>query len=49
MPRTFTAVSATTAATATAWAYAGQRYTPTVSAIAAQDAVLPTTKLQPAR
>ena len=47
-PTTFTTVSATTATTATACARPGHAYTPTVSAIAAQRAVLPTTKLQPA-
>ena len=42
-------MSATTAASATGLAHAGARYAPIVSAIAAQLAVLPTTKPQPAR
>ncbi len=49
MPRRFTAVTATTASTATSRACPGQRYAPMVSAIAAQLAVLPITKPQPAR
>ena len=49
MPRRFTAVTASTAATATSRAWPGHRYAPMVSAIAAQLAVLPTTNPQPAR
>ena len=48
-PATESAVNATTAAAATRFACDGQRYRPTVSAMAAQEAVLPTTKPQPAR
>ena len=48
-PSTDSIVSASTAAAATRPACPGQRYRPAVRAIAAQDAVLPTTKPQPAR
>ncbi len=48
-PARFTPVSTTTAATPTRFARSGQAYPPTVSAIAAQEADLPTTKHQPAR
>jgi hypothetical protein len=43
MPRRFSAVTATTAATASGRAACGQAYAPKVRAIAAQLAVLPTT------
>src|SRR3954447_14123322 len=48
-PPRFTAAIISTAAMASTRAWSGERYAPTVSAIAAQDAVLPTTKPQPAR
>src|SRR5829696_5145719 len=47
-PPRFTAAIISTAPIATARAWSGQRYAPTVRAIAAHDAVLPTTKPQPA-
>ena len=42
-------VTPATAATATIRSALGQRYAPTVRAMAAHEAVLPTTKPQPAR
>ena len=48
-PPRLTSATSETAATATQRSYAGQTYAPTANAIAAHDAVLPTTKPQPAR
>ena len=48
-PPMLTIATAPTAATPTSRAWSGHRYAPAVSAMATQEAILPTTKPHPAR